>query len=149
VTYGHSQQWGGSPQPGAGYEFSEAENAIIGRAGARARVWGFIAMILGGVMVLCGAAALAIGGAKILFTAGTVVTAGLVPLACGKLYVDAGNALAAVVDTRGNDVAHMMLGIAKLRSALRLESILGLAAIAAGIALGVWAAGQGLELRTP
>jgi hypothetical protein len=130
-----------------GYEFSAAENVVIGRAGARARVWGIIAIILGGVMLLFAGAAFAIGGKQVLFIAGSVATTALVPLVAGKLYVDAGHALAAVVDTQGHDIAYVMQSMTKLRNAFRLESILGIVAIILGILLAMWAAKEGIDLR--
>ena len=71
-----------------------------------------------------------------MMTAGfAMIPMAIQPLVSGKFYLDAGKALKAVVDTLGNDVEHMMDGLAKLRNAVRLEAIVAIVAVVLGILL--------------
>lgn len=133
------------------YEFGPADDAIIRKAGSRARIWGIISLV-GGVLTLGGGVvliALAAGLPAPFNTIGPGIGAGLLPLAIANLvgaffYFQSGQSLEAVVNTQGNDIEHMMQGLNKLAKAFMIEAILTIIAIVAGLGLGVAIAGSGL-----
>jgi len=129
------------------YEFSVLENATIDKAGARARIWGIISLVVGVLVVVALVFVFAMtselgplaGKVRLLLLGFAPV--GLVYLVMGWLYITAGQAMRAVVATEGADVEHLMRGLDKLGSAFRLEVMLTIVAVVLGLVLGVAIAG--------
>ncbi len=143
--------WGAAPGAAAGggnYEFNAAENQVIGTAGSRASLWGIVSLVGGGLMIVGGLIATIFGivtiasarysstrmaGAATMGAGFVLLMMALQPLISGKLYLDAGKALKTVVDTQGNDITHVLEGLAKLRNAIRLEAIVAIVAVVLGL----------------
>lgn len=124
------------------YEFSPVEEQQIKQTGTRARLWGFISIALG--VLICAfslivlAAGVTIPGPGAVLIGGVALALapmGLVYLGIGYFYITAGGRLAAVADTQGNDVEHLMQGLDKLANAFRIEAILTIAAFVLGIVI--------------
>lgn len=98
---------GGMPYGGGGgYEFGQAENATIGAAALWARILGIVLIVIGTIGLLnCSLIDFAL------------------KLAVGIFFILGGNALATVVNTQGNDVAHMMTAMQKLGTAFKIRVI--------------------------
>lgn len=134
---------GDQPLATGQYEFSQLEEQQIKQTGTRARIWGFISIALGVVIcafaliilvvgvALPGEMGVIIGGAAL-----ALGPMGLVYLGIGYFYITAGGRLAAVAETQGHDVEHLMQGLDKLANAFRIEAILTIAAFVLGIAIG-------------
>jgi hypothetical protein len=109
---------GGMGQGYGQYEFNDMENSIIDKAAGRAKMWGWIACILGGLQFFgysCGGFAspalwMSVPMAVVLFVVGIV-------------FIGVGNSLKSVVQTQGNDIMHMMQAIQKMGSAFLIQSI--------------------------
>jgi hypothetical protein len=140
----------GGAAPGGGlstgfYEFGHADNAVLEKTGSRARWWGILSLV-GGVfglllallfvfgILLTGATSKLGAGAGIISAAilGFVGPISLVYLVVGRLYMGAGSALVAVVETQGNDVEHLMQALDKMARAFRLEVIMTIGAFVLG-----------------
>jgi hypothetical protein len=110
------------PQTG-GYEFSAAENKTIGACALWARVLAVVFYVLGAIaLIQC-----------------NVVTP-ILNAIIGTFLLLGGNALAAVVNTQGNDVANMMRALSKLRTAFAWRvwvTIVAVALVLIGLALFV------------
>lgn len=131
-------------QSSPSYEFSPQEEQKIARLAWRVRVWGFVALGLG----IFGMAAF---GLVWWFTVGQGVTDSgfllssfvavapvlIVNALIAVLYIGAGKALRRVVDTRREDVPHLLDGLARVSGAFRIETILGSIGVAAG-AVTLW-----------
>lgn len=76
-------------------------------------------------------------GAALMAVGFVLFTMALPLLISGKFYLDAGRALKSVVETQGNDIAHMMDGLGKLRDAVRLEAIVAMIAVVLGVILAL------------
>lgn len=127
----------GSPEAatsGGPYEFTEQENVTIARAAKLARLWGVLALVLGGAMLLMmvggvfGTVAL---GATMDEPAAVVILALVVAaltapmafvfLATGRGYIASGRAFDQVVKTTGSDVPLLMTALDQLARAFRVE----------------------------
>ena len=100
------------------YEFNDMENQIIDKTAGRAKLWGWISAVLGACQLLggtCGSLASA--------TMAVYVPYGIVMLIVGITFIGVGNSLRSVVQTQGNDIAHMMQAMQKLGSAFFIQSI--------------------------
>lgn len=130
------------------YEFNEYENTIIARAAKFSKAWGIIAVILGVVllimMIFGVAGSLLLAGdlddAAATFMLPVVAIGALGPIAfvnliTGWYYLASGRAFQDVVDTRGNDVAHLMTALSKVAGAFKIEVIILIIAFALGILL--------------
>lgn len=126
-----------SPSAGAGpagaaptgkYEFTSSENVTVGRTAKWARIWGWIAIVMGALMALLGVLALPAGIVNVIV--------GGIYIFVGMYFKGAGDSLQSVVDTAGNDVSHLMTALEKLGSAFKITVIL----MIVGIVLGVLAA---------
>jgi hypothetical protein len=112
-------QMGGMQQQQYGnYEFNDLENSIIGKTAGRAKLWGWIASVLG-VFQLLGGACGSLGNAA----AAMYVPAGIVMLIVGIAFIGVGNSLNNVVMTQGNDVGHMMQALQKIGNAFLIQSV--------------------------
>lgn len=98
---------------GYDYEFNDNENAII--AGAA-----FWARLLGIFMIVTGAASL--------LNCNIVTFA--IDLAVGITLIGGASSLKMVVDTQGNDIAHMMMALSKLKTVFKIRVIVVIVAVA-------------------
>lgn len=134
------QGWAPNPAPGqtgAGYEFSQAEDAVIRRLGGRARLYGVMSIVIGLLMMAAGLVVIVVVPGSLGVPVGAVVAvAALQPIVSGGFYAAAGGAFGKVVDTQGNDIPHMMGAITKLTHAVRVEAIVALVATIAGLVIG-------------
>lgn len=135
---------------GGGYEFDQLQNREIEKTADRTRLWGIVSLI-GGIVALLLTLVFIVGivSANLLGKLGTNATVafaiifgffgplGLVYTVVGKLYIDSGNALKAVVTTAGNDVAHLMTALDKLANAFRLEVIMSAIGFAIGFSVSL------------
>jgi len=144
---------GGQALSTGSYEFGPAEDAIITKAGRRARIWGIISVV-GGVLTLGAGIVLVALASSLpapLNAAGPGIGVGLLPLALANLvgaffYFQSGQSLESVATTQGNDIEHMMQGLNKLSKAFMIEAILTIIAIVVGFGLGVAVAGSSLGI---
>lgn len=133
-------QGGYAPPPPAGgaYEFSQVENATIGRLASRAKTWGICSIVIGLILMVLGVVVMIAAPAEVGLPVGGVLSvAALQPVVSGGFYMAAGGAFKNVVDSQGNDVPHMMDAMKKLTNAMRVESIVALLAIVGGVIFGV------------
>ena len=111
------------------YEFNETENAIIDRAASRAKLWGIISTVLGGLQ--CFMSCFAIASPML----ATNLPTGIVAIVVGITFMGVGNSLKQVVQTQGNDLMHMMQALDKMGSAFMVQivcAIVGFALMAIG-----------------
>jgi hypothetical protein len=114
------------------YEFNDMENSIIDKTAGRAKMWGWISAILGGCQLFGGTCgSLANAGMAV------YVPYGIVMLIVGITFIGVGNSLRMVVQTQGNDIAHMMQAMQKLGSAFFIQSIAFIVMLVLGILLAV------------
>jgi hypothetical protein len=125
---GFSQNpYGGPPQVGptgggyGHYEFNDTENAVVDKTASRAKLWGIISITLGVLQLgsSCGALASPMMA--------TNLPAGIVGIVVGISFLGVGNSLKAVVQTQGNDVAHMMQALEKMGGAFLVQIICAIA----------------------
>lgn len=119
----------GTPPPGYGpppgsayqgygaYEFNPLENAILSKTAARAKQWGVISAVLGGLQMVssCGM----ISNSSL----GLLLPMGIVAIIVGVTFVGVGNSLEAAVRTHGNDIPHLMAAMQKLATAFTVQII--------------------------
>lgn len=122
------------------YEFAPHEDSIIGAMATRAKLWGYLSLIAGGVMTMAGLGVMVAwrGDEKALTAGGAMLAIALAPCISGYSYVAAGRAMRRVVTSSGNDIAHIMSAIASLRSAVRVEVIASILAFCIGFGLGLY-----------
>ncbi len=136
------QGWGPPGQQpghaaGSGYEFTQTENAVIGRLGGRARLYGVMSIVIGLLMLAAGVIVIVVlPGPFGLPVGATIAVAALQPIVSGGFYAAAGSAFKQVVDTQGNDIPHMLGAIGKLTHAVRIEAVVAILATIAGLAIG-------------
>ena len=130
--YGAPQQQPGMMSGGGSYgvyEFNDTENAIIDRAASRAKLWGIISTVLGGLQ--CFMSCFAIASPLL----ATNLPTGIVAIVVGITFMGVGNSLKQVVRTQGNDLMHMMQALDKMGSAFMVQivcAIVGFALMAIG-----------------
>lgn len=126
--------------PGAnplrGYEFGPREDAVIGRTARWVTWWGWIAIAAGILMIVGGLMSLHTGGVAQLIMGGVYILIGVFFRAAGK-------ALGRVVETSGDDVAHLMEALGSLTSAFKVQVILVVVGVVLALATAVIVAAQG------
>ena len=118
------------------YEFSDVENTTIAATGSRARTWAVLAIISGGFSTLVGVVTIPRGGIIALLN----LVSGPVSLVMGFTILGVAAAFKSIVDTKGNDVTHMMAALKKLNTAYTIQIVamaVGFLAGAAGGAMGM------------
>jgi len=105
-----------APQP-AGYEFSSSQNVTMQVLASRMKALGLIYMIFGGVVGL--------GGIFMLFQAGLNAIVLLLETALfgfmGFWNYNGAGSFRLIVDTRGNDISHLMNGLEQLKKIYNLQ----------------------------
>jgi hypothetical protein len=119
---GQMGQMGGMPGMPMGaqfgnYEFNDFENSIIDKSAGRAKLWGIISCVIGGLQILgsCGM----VSNAQY----ATYLPSGIIAIVVGITFIGVGNSLKSVVQTQGNDMMHMMQAVQKLGSAFLIQAI--------------------------
>lgn len=133
-------QQGFAPAQG-GYEFDAIESQTIEKIGSRTRTWGIISLVvaiagtIGVVAMLALADALKgeVPAMVINGIVGLMVPVMIVHFAIAVLYIGSGSALLRVVHTQGNDVDHLLVGLAKMGTAFKVEFIVTIIAFVVGI----------------
>lgn len=133
-----------SSTPPAGYEFDATENETIARAARWIGFWSWIA-ILGGAFVAV--VSFLDDQAGVGDVVGGLVVAA-VYLAIGIYYRGATRAMRSVVETRGDDIAHLLTAVERLGSAHKVMGVLvivmfAFVALAVLLAGGAMLAGAG------
>ena len=119
----------GAMPTGGGYEFDMMQNQKIGKCASRAKTWGVLSIVFGGLMLLGGIGILiAVPSGQAVLMAAVLVPIAAVYLGAGFFYISSGGALQQVVDTQGNDVALLLQGLNKMANAFFVE--IGLTVIA-------------------
>jgi hypothetical protein len=140
------------------YEFDSFQNQQIEATASRTRMWGIVSLI-GGILGLLGTVVFVIamvaanvvaelgerGAVVAAMVLGFLAPIALVYTVVGKLYIDSGNSLRAVVTTEGNDVQHLMQALDKLANAFRIEVIMSVIAFVLGLVVGILAGAGVLE----
>jgi hypothetical protein len=119
---GMPMQAPGAPYQAPGgyeYEFDAQQNGLISSAALWAR-------ILGIGLIVVGAASL-INCNVVSFTIDLIV---------GIFFILGGNSLAAVVNTQGNDIMHMMQALSKLGTAFKIRVIVTLVGLGLLLLIG-------------
>lgn len=123
-----------SDTPGPRFEFGVRENDVIGGTGRWVTWWGWISMAAGVLLIAGGVSALREGGISQLVLGGIYVLVGV-------YFRGAGRSLGRVVETTGDDVAHLMEALERLTSAFQVQVILVIVGVAlvfvAGITMAV------------
>ena len=113
----------GQPSPATGYEFTTGQDEIIRTTGSRARTWGILTLIGGGLTALTGVLALFTGEDFGVIAAVIYAVLSLIPLFVGLNFLQAGKALDAVVTTTGSDIDHLMESMGSLGKALFIQIV--------------------------
>jgi hypothetical protein len=133
--------YGGQAPTGFGqYEFNQAENQVIGKAGGRIFTWGMIqtimcalGLLLGLFTLVMGVVALAGGTAAPLINGFILLLETGLGLYLGILYLKAGSALKGVVNTQGNDIPLLMGALSRLGTTFFVQTIIFILAIVLGL----------------
>jgi hypothetical protein len=114
-----------------GYEFSPEQNEVIASLASNMKMVGVVSLIGGGLLVVC-CVLFAKGGASVLIQ-------GALALVLGGFTVQAAGAFRQIVDSRKDDIGHLMTALGTLRSLYRLQVILLLCLALAllGLSLGL------------
>ena len=110
-------------------EFSETENAVVSKTARWTKLWGWLWLMGGTLTVILGVMTLPEGLANIII--------GAVYLLIGWFFKGAGESLKAVVETSGNDIAHLMTALEKLGSVFKTTMIITLVGIVLTVVVGV------------
>lgn len=115
---------------GAGYEFKSVENETIAKAAKWISFWSWVAILSGIVMGL--------GSVFSFNPVGLVMAA--VYVVVGVYYRGAASSMQSVVQTAGNDIAHLMTALEKLASAFKVMGILFIVGVVFGLLAGIFGA---------
>lgn len=115
------------------YEFNPYENSIIDKTASRAKQWGVISTIIGALQIF-GSCGMVSNGWLAIY-----LPIGIVAIVVGITFIGVGNSLKAVVTTRGNDLMHLMQGLAKLSSAFFIAIVCVVIGFVLAVAGGVMA----------
>lgn len=106
-----------APVQYGGYEFNDAENAIIGKTASRAKLWGIISIVIGALYAM--SSCFAFASPSVL----TNLPSGVIGIVVGIFFLGVGNALQNVVATQGNDIQHIMEALQKMGTAFMVQII--------------------------
>jgi hypothetical protein len=114
--------------PTRGYEFKAHEDEVIGGTARWIGIFAWFGIVIGALLALAGIFTFPAGTANLII--------GAVYVMIGMWFRDSARSLRSVVETEGDDIAHLLAALGKLRSAFMAMVVL----IAAGVALGILAA---------
>jgi len=120
------------------YEFSRAENDVITTTSRWIRIFGWLQIVCGAITLIMGLITLPAGVA-------TLVGGGLYFL-IGWYLKGAGDSLKAVVNTTGDDLAHLMSALEKLGLAFKIVVIMTLVGLVIVVILAVLVGGWLMHL---
>lgn len=142
-------------QASAGYEFNEVENGAIASTAKFARIWGWISLVSGvlllglSLLVIFAIAALlasmhssgsmpsALSTAKITALGMSLLPSSIVSILGGIFYISSGSSLHRVVTTQGNDIPLLMDAVKQLSRAFMIESIALIVSFVFGLVIGL------------
>lgn len=113
------QPYGAQGGARGSYEFNETENAIIDKAASRAKLWGIISIVIGALQCISSCGAVIPNNLGL----ATNLPAGIVAIVVGITFMGVGNSLKMVVQTQGNDLAHMMQALDKMSGAFMVQIV--------------------------
>lgn len=99
------------------YEFSPGQNEVIAGLASNMKIVGVISLVGGGLLVVAGCILPARAGMSFLIQ-------GVLALVVGGFTVQAAVAFRHIVDSRGDDLGHLMTALGALRSLYRLQVFL-------------------------
>ena len=99
------------------YEFNETEDLVIDKTASRAKLWGIISTSLGVLQLFSSCFAVLSPGLA------TNAPTGIVAIIVGITFLGVGKSLKSVVQTQGNDLAHMMQALDKMGSAFMVQIV--------------------------
>lgn len=115
------------------YEFKPAEDVTITAAAGRSRQWGTVSAALGGLQLLLGGYSLSRGHT----TAGLAfIVQGALALVIGSTFTGVGRSLKSIVDTRGDDIGHLMKAMNTLNRAIGIQIVVTVLAFVIGFFAG-------------
>ena len=117
-----------------GYEFSPEQNEVIAALASSMKFVGMLSLLGGALLLVAGSVFLAKGGFSVFIQAALA-------LIIGGLTVHAAGAFRQIVDTRGDDISHLMKALSALRTLYWLQVFL--ICIALGLVLLLLAGGLG------
>lgn len=122
-----------------GYEFSPAENAIIGKLAKRLRLAGILQAVVG-VLMLMGFATrtVALRASNPVLTFGVDLPIAAATIAAGVLMALAAPPFVSVVETQGQDIDHVMVACRKLSTVMTLLLVAFAAAMLIWLVVFVW-----------
>ena len=97
------------------YEFNDTENSVIDRAASRVKLWGIIST------TICALQCFSSCGAVANPTFAANLPTGIVAIVVGISFMGVGNSLKSVVQTKGNDLMHMMQALDKMSGAFMVQ----------------------------
>lgn len=122
------------------YEFTEGQNAVIGKTASRTRIWGTLTLMGGVITLLIGLLAALTSSQSFGAIAGIVyLLLAAIPIYLGVQFRNAGSALKSVVQTEGSDIEHLMVALGSLSQAF-LVQLVAAAAWAGLLIVGIVAA---------
>lgn len=136
-----SQQYFAPSQ--GGYEFDAIESQTIEKIGSRTRMWGIISLVVA-IAGTIGLATMLVFVDAMRGQLPAMVVNGIVALmvptmivhyAIAVLYIGSGSALLRVVHTQGNDVEHLLAGLAKMGTAFKVEFVVTIIAFVVGMSV--------------
>jgi hypothetical protein len=101
---------------------------VLGSTAFKAKMWGIVSTVMGVLQILYGLYGLLFNGAAIPYA-----ISGIANLVVGVSFLGAGGALRAAVDTRGNDIGHLMAAMKKMGTSFVVLTV----ALPVGLILGV------------
>ena len=146
-------------QQAAGYEFNEVENGAIANTAKFARIWGWISLVSGvlllglSLLVVFAIAAMfatmhssgsmpsALSTAKITALGMSLLPSSIVSILGGIFYISSGSSLYRVVTTQGNDIPLLMDAVKQLSRAFMIEAIAMMVSFVVGLVIGLMGMG--------
>lgn len=124
-----------APAPGVGpaewgYEFTSAQDEVIAGLARWTGIFSWFALLSGALLAVVGIVQLPVGAVNVI--------GGSVYLFIGMWFRGAARSLRLVVDTEGDDIAHLMSALDNLRSAVMAMVVI----VGVGILLASWVSGM-------
>jgi len=135
-----------------GYEFNEVENGAIASTAKFARIWGWISLVSGVILLMLSltvafaftamlasmhSTGSALSTAKISAISMSLVPTSIVSIVGGIFYISSGSSLQRVVTTQGNDIPLLMDAVKQLSRAFMIEAIAMIVSFVIGLAIGL------------
>ena len=124
---GHQPPQGQGYETYGQYEFNPLENGIIGKCAGRAKLLGWISIVAGAFQLLGGGCGAIAAPAYAMY-----VPYGIVSLIIGFTFIGVGNSLTSIVDSRGQDIPHLMQALEKLGGTFLIQAITSIVMIVVG-----------------